>query len=97
MSCVTSCSTFNAEMGQDDRAWNQQISDVIRQSRAADVGEYVVAIDWNELPMLRKLSRHLRMVPQRFAFSRSADRGSGYRGRFCRSAKPLLMSFRGRR
>ncbi|WGS18304.1 MULTISPECIES: undecaprenyl-phosphate glucose phosphotransferase [unclassified Bradyrhizobium] len=49
---------------QDDRAWSQQIADVIRQSRAADVDEYLVAIDWNELPMLQKLSQHLRVVPQ---------------------------------
>ncbi|WP_247991830.1 undecaprenyl-phosphate glucose phosphotransferase [Bradyrhizobium sp. 186] len=55
---------LNAEMDQDDKVWNQQISDVIRQSRAANVDEYLVAIDWNELPMLRKLSQHLRMVPQ---------------------------------
>lgn len=55
---------LNAEMDQDDKVWNQQISDVIRQSRAAEVDEYLVAIDWNELPMLGKLSPHLRMVPQ---------------------------------
>ncbi|OAF16791.1 undecaprenyl-phosphate glucose phosphotransferase [Bradyrhizobium neotropicale] len=48
----------------DDNAWNLQIADVIRQSRAADVDEYLVAIDWNELPMLQKLCQHLRMVPQ---------------------------------
>ena len=55
---------LDAEPDLDDGAWNQQISDVIRQSRAADVDEYLVAIDWNELPMLQRLSHHLRMVPQ---------------------------------
>ena len=55
---------LNSAPDQDDDVWNQQISDVIRQSRAADVDEYLVAIDWNELPMLQKLSQHLRMVPQ---------------------------------
>ena len=49
---------------QDDAAWSEQVADVIRQSRAADVDEYLVAIDWNELPMLQKLSQHLRVVPQ---------------------------------
>ncbi|MBR0697950.1 undecaprenyl-phosphate glucose phosphotransferase [Bradyrhizobium lablabi] len=48
----------------DDKAWNEQICEVIRQSRAADIDEYLVAIDWNELPMLQRLSQHLRMVPQ---------------------------------
>lgn len=48
----------------DDKAWNQQIADVIRQSRAVEIDEYLVAIDWNELPMLQKLCQHLRMVPQ---------------------------------
>jgi Undecaprenyl-phosphate glucose phosphotransferase len=56
---------LNLTADQDDLAWNQHISDVIRQSRAADVDEYLVAIEWTELPMLQKLSQHLRMVPQR--------------------------------
>jgi Undecaprenyl-phosphate glucose phosphotransferase len=55
---------LNAAPDQDDDVWNRQISDVLRQSRDADVDEYLVAIDWNELPMLQKLSQHLRMVPQ---------------------------------
>ncbi|MFB9268829.1 undecaprenyl-phosphate glucose phosphotransferase [Bradyrhizobium erythrophlei] len=55
---------LNPAQDQDDAAWNRQITDVIRQSRAADVDEYLVAIDWNELPMLQKLSQHLRVVPQ---------------------------------
>ncbi|WP_426434941.1 undecaprenyl-phosphate glucose phosphotransferase [Bradyrhizobium genosp. P] len=55
---------LHAAPDQDDDAWNQQISAVLRQSRDANVDEYLVAIDWNELPMLQKLSQHLRMVPQ---------------------------------
>ncbi|MBR0797183.1 undecaprenyl-phosphate glucose phosphotransferase [Bradyrhizobium jicamae] len=49
---------------QNDDDWSEQVTEVIRQSRAADVDEYLVAIDWNELPMLQKLSQHLRIVPQ---------------------------------
>ncbi|MGT2504181.1 sugar transferase [Bradyrhizobium guangxiense] len=49
---------------RDDGQWERQIRDVIRQSRSADVDEYLLAIDWNELPMLRKLSPFLRAVPQ---------------------------------
>ena len=45
-------------------AWGRQIQDVIRQSRATDADEYLLAIDWDELPMLQKLSQHLRVVPQ---------------------------------
>ena len=48
----------------DDLAWGRQIQDVIRQSRATDADEYLLAIDWDELPMLQKLSQHLRVVPQ---------------------------------
>lgn len=49
---------------RDDGHWERQIRDVIRQSRSADVDEYLLAIDWNELPMLRKLGPYLRAVPQ---------------------------------
>ena len=49
---------------RDDVAWGRQIQDVIRQSRATDADEYLLAIDWDELPMLQKLSQHLRVVPQ---------------------------------
>jgi len=48
----------------DDVAWGRQIQDVIRQSRSTDADEYLLAIDWDELPMLQKLSQHLRVVPQ---------------------------------
>lgn len=49
---------------RDDVAWGRQIQDVIRQSRATDADEYLLAIDWDELPMLQKLSQYLRVVPQ---------------------------------
>ena len=55
---------LSAEADQDDLAWGREIQDVIRQSRATDVDEYLLAIDWNELPMLQKLSQYLRVVPQ---------------------------------
>ncbi|MDN3274178.1 undecaprenyl-phosphate glucose phosphotransferase [Frankia sp. RB7] len=44
--------------------WERQIRDVIRQSRVADVDEYLLAVDWNELPLLQKLGQHLRAVSQ---------------------------------
>jgi putative colanic acid biosysnthesis UDP-glucose lipid carrier transferase len=49
---------------EDDAAWGTEIQDVIRQSRATNVDEYLLAIDWNELPMLQKLTQCLRVVPQ---------------------------------
>jgi Undecaprenyl-phosphate glucose phosphotransferase len=55
---------LDAGQEQDDAAWSREILDVIRQSRTTDVDEYLLAIDWNELPMLQKLSQHLRVVPQ---------------------------------
>lgn len=48
----------------DDDRWDREIRDVIRQSRAADVDEYLLALDWNELPLLQKLGQYLRAVPQ---------------------------------
>ncbi|KIF66134.1 glycosyl transferase [Streptomyces sp. AcH 505] len=48
----------------DGDAWENEIRDVIRQSRATDVDEFLLAIDWNELPVLQKLSQRLRVVPQ---------------------------------
>src|SRR5262249_48790729 len=48
----------------DGGRWEEQIRDVIRQSRAADVEEYLLAVDWSELPLLQKLELHLRVVPQ---------------------------------
>jgi Undecaprenyl-phosphate glucose phosphotransferase len=49
---------------QDEAGWDREIQDIIRQSRATNVDEYLLAVDWNELPMLQKLSQHLRVVPQ---------------------------------
>ena len=55
---------FVLSADREDGQWERQIRDVIRQSRSADVDEYLLAIDWNELPMLRKLGPYLRAVPQ---------------------------------
>lgn len=55
---------FVLGVDNDGSHWERQVRDVIRQSRLADVDEYLLAIDWNELPMLRKLGQHLRAVPQ---------------------------------
>ncbi len=53
-------------IGTDGNAdgWERQIRDVIRQARAADVDEYLLAVDWDELPLLQKLGQHLRAVSQ---------------------------------
>ncbi|MBR0830474.1 undecaprenyl-phosphate glucose phosphotransferase [Bradyrhizobium manausense] len=53
-------------LGGDSEAtrWEREIRDVIRQARAADVDEYLLAVDWNELPLLQKLGQYLRAVPQ---------------------------------
>ncbi|MFL5238736.1 MAG: undecaprenyl-phosphate glucose phosphotransferase, partial [Rhizomicrobium sp.] len=55
---------FVLGIDEGDGHWERQIRDVIRQSRLADVDEYLLALDWNELPMLRKLGSYLRAVPQ---------------------------------
>jgi putative colanic acid biosynthesis UDP-glucose lipid carrier transferase len=49
---------------QDEADWDREIINVIRHSRATNVDEFLLAIDWNELPMLQQLSRRLRVVPQ---------------------------------
>jgi Undecaprenyl-phosphate glucose phosphotransferase len=49
---------------QDDDALDREMFDVIRQSRTTNAQEFLLAIDWNELPMLQKLSQRLRQVPQ---------------------------------
>lgn len=53
-------------IGQDgsNDGLERQIRDMILQSRSADIDEYLLAIDWNELPLLRKLGPYLRAVPQ---------------------------------
>jgi len=57
---------INASDEHDDAAWSREICSIVRQSRATgvDVDEYLLAIDWNELPMLQKLSQHMRVIPQ---------------------------------
>ena len=49
---------------QDDAALDSEILNIIRQSRTTNAEEFLLAIDWNELPMLQKLSQRLRQVPQ---------------------------------
>ncbi|MBC9979738.1 undecaprenyl-phosphate glucose phosphotransferase [Bradyrhizobium campsiandrae] len=48
----------------DGAGWDHEIRDVVRQARAADVEEYLLVIDWDEMPLLQRLSQHLRVVPQ---------------------------------
>lgn len=48
----------------DSAEWDKEIKDVVRQSRAADIDEFLLAIDWNELPVLQNLTQRLRIVPK---------------------------------
>ena len=49
---------------QDEADWDREMLNVIRHSRATNVDEFLLALDWDELPMLQKLSQRLRVVPQ---------------------------------
>jgi len=49
---------------EDGSGWDHEIRDVVHQARAADVEEYLLVIDWDEMPLLQRLSQHLRVVPQ---------------------------------
>jgi len=55
---------FVLDATQDDAALDREILNIIRQSRTTNAEEFLLAIDWNELPMLQKLSQRLRQVPQ---------------------------------
>ena len=62
----------------DEASLDFEILNVIRQCRTTNAQEYLLAIDWNELPMLQKLSQRLRRVPQPIRlFARFSDRGPG--------------------
>ena len=41
-----------------------EILNVVRQARATNAEEFLLAIDWDELPALQKLRQRLRQVPQ---------------------------------
>jgi Undecaprenyl-phosphate glucose phosphotransferase len=51
--------TFVLDAGDRER----EILSVIRESRAARVDEFLIAINCNELPMLQLLCQHLRQMP----------------------------------
>jgi putative colanic acid biosysnthesis UDP-glucose lipid carrier transferase len=55
---------LSTDRNQDDATWNREINDVIRQARIADADEFLLAVDWNELPLMQKVSQQLRMIPQ---------------------------------
>lgn len=57
-------SHFVLDATQDDQASEREILAIIRESRAANVDEFLLAIDWNEFPILQKLRQRLRQVPQ---------------------------------
>jgi len=48
----------------DGTVLEREIRDVIRQARAADAEEYLLAVDWDELPLMQKLGPYLRVIPQ---------------------------------
>ncbi|MBR0777383.1 undecaprenyl-phosphate glucose phosphotransferase [Bradyrhizobium diazoefficiens] len=55
---------FVLEPSGDGAGWDHVIRGVVHQARAADAEEYLLVIDWDEMPLLQKLSHHLRVVPQ---------------------------------
>lgn len=55
---------FVLDPSEEGAGWDREIRDITRQARTADVEEYLLVIDWDEMPLLQKLSQHLRVVPQ---------------------------------
>ncbi|WGR73500.1 MULTISPECIES: undecaprenyl-phosphate glucose phosphotransferase [unclassified Bradyrhizobium] len=55
---------FVLDPSEEGAGWDREIRDVVRQARAADAEEYLLVVDWDEMPLLQKLSQHLRVVPQ---------------------------------
>jgi putative colanic acid biosynthesis UDP-glucose lipid carrier transferase len=56
--------TFVLDVTAGDRAARErEILNIIRESRAARVDEFLIALDCNELPMLQLLCQPLRQVP----------------------------------
>jgi Undecaprenyl-phosphate glucose phosphotransferase len=55
---------FVLEPSEDGAGWDHVVRGVVHQARAADAEEYLLVIDWDEMPLLQKLSQHLRVVPQ---------------------------------
>ncbi|MBI5265036.1 MAG: undecaprenyl-phosphate glucose phosphotransferase [Bradyrhizobium sp.] len=55
---------LNVPPEDDDAAWDREILNVIAQSRATNAQEFLLVLDWNEIPMLQKVRQRLRQVPQ---------------------------------
>ncbi|TYO63944.1 undecaprenyl-phosphate glucose phosphotransferase [Bradyrhizobium hipponense] len=54
---------LNLTPQHDDAAWDRDVLQIVRESRAAEADEFLLAFNWNELPTLQKLSQRLRQVP----------------------------------
>lgn len=54
---------LSVTLKDDDGAWDRDVLKIVRESRAAEADEFLLAFDWNEVPALQKLSQRLRQVP----------------------------------
>ncbi|MDA9404505.1 undecaprenyl-phosphate glucose phosphotransferase [Bradyrhizobium sp. CCBAU 45389] len=54
---------LNVTLEDDDTKWDRDVLKIVRESRSAEADEFLLAFDWTELPTLKKLSQHLRQVP----------------------------------
>ena len=55
---------LNVTLRDNDAAWDREISTIIRLSRAVNAEEFLLAIDWSDLPILPKVTQRLRQVPK---------------------------------
>ena len=53
----------NSTLEPGDATAEREIQTIIRQSRAADADEFLLAFDWHALPLFQRLSQRLRQVP----------------------------------
>ncbi|MBR0973036.1 MULTISPECIES: undecaprenyl-phosphate glucose phosphotransferase [Bradyrhizobium] len=54
---------LDAVLKADDAAMERELTTIIRSSRAAGVDEFLLAFNWNDLPLFQRLSQCLRQVP----------------------------------
>ncbi|MDF0521348.1 undecaprenyl-phosphate glucose phosphotransferase [Bradyrhizobium yuanmingense] len=54
---------LDAALKSDDAAMERELTTIIRSSRAAGADEFLLAFNWNDLPLFRHLCRCLRRVP----------------------------------
>lgn len=54
---------LDAALKSDDAAMERELTTIIRISRAAGADEFLLAFNWNDLPLFQHLSQCLRQVP----------------------------------